>query len=161
MKQVDGKEVNEYFEAAAELARQATCHRAKCGSVIVKDGEIIGRGYNAPPGGDEMQRMCDVEFDTENKPKYDKTCCVHAEWNAILDACKTNADKIGGSALYFMRVDAQGNFTDAGEPFCTVCSRLTMQSGVKEFALWNGGSADIYEAGEYNQKSYAYYETTK
>lgn len=158
MKQIDGEGVRRYFEAAGDVAQRATCHRAKCGSVIVSDGEIIGRGYNAPPLEDESQRMCDRRFDATKKQSYDTTCCVHAEWNAVLDACKTNADKIGGSVLYFMRVDDDGNFTDAGEPFCTVCSRLAMQSGVAEFVLWNDGRADIYEIDEYNAKSYEYYK---
>lgn len=161
MKQVDGEQVRQYFAAAGKVAEQATCRRARCGAVIVKDGKIIGHGYNAPPQNDETQRMCDAVFDNRNKPKYDKTCCVHAEWNAVLDACKTHPDEIESSTLYFMRVDEDGNFTDAGEPFCTVCSRLTMQSGVTEFALWNDGKADIYEVGEYNQKSYEYYEMGK
>jgi len=62
---------------------------ARCGSVIVSERNvIIGRGYNAPPLGDETQRTCDVEYHTDKKPKSDKTCCVHAEWNAIIDGLK-------------------------------------------------------------------------
>lgn len=150
----------EYFAAAAGEAAAATCHRAKCGAVVVaEDGEIIGRGYNAPPLGDEAQRMCDRTWDLDSKPKYDKTCCVHAEWNAILDACKQAGSKIKGATLYFMRLDAAGNFTDAGEPFCTVCSRLALASGVSYFALWNDGP-DVRPTAQYNQQSYAYYGKT-
>ena len=146
-----------YFEAAQEVALQATCRRARCGSVVVSaDGEIIGRGYNAPPLNDESQRMCDVELDTSIKQNNDKTCCVHAEWNAILEALKTNADKVPGSTLYFMRVDENGNFTEAGEPYCTVCSRLAMQSGIAKFGLWNNGP-ELFDAEDYNTKSYAYF----
>jgi len=79
--------------------------------------------------------MCDEGWNLESKPKYDKTCCVHAEWNAILDACKANPGKLEGSTLYFMRIDEEGGFTDAGEPFCTVCSRLALQAGVAYFEL--------------------------
>jgi len=124
-----------FFKIAADVAKNATCTHAKCGAIIVsKDGEIIGRGFNAPPLNDESQRMCNILSDLELKPKYDKTCCVHAEWNAIIDALKNNAGRIDGSTLYFMRIDKNGDFTDAGEPFCTVCSRLALQSGVAEFA---------------------------
>jgi hypothetical protein len=56
-----------------------------------------------------------------------------------------------------MRIDDAGNFTDAGDPFCTVCSRLTMDAGVGEFALYNNGGADIYTLDEYNLTSYAQY----
>jgi deoxycytidylate deaminase len=147
-----------FFELAAEQAKLATCHRAKCGSVIVgESGEVIGRGFNAPPLDDEDCRYCETDFDFSIKPKYDKTCCVNAEWNAIIDALKNHADKIAGSTLYFMRVDVDGNFTDAGKPFCTVCSRLAMQSGVAKFALWVNDEPKIYDTKDYNIETYKYY----
>jgi len=43
------KEAIRWMNQATEVAGGALCFRAKCGTVIVKDGEIIGRGYNAPP----------------------------------------------------------------------------------------------------------------
>lgn len=155
--------VRPFFEAAAEQAWQATCLRAKCGSVVVsRAGIILGRGYNAPPLGDESQRHCETGFDLASKPKYDKTCCVHAEWNAVIDTLQNALpEDIKGSRLYFMRVDDDGNFTDAGEPYCTTCSRFTMQAGVAEFALWNDGGADVYTLQEYNEASYAYHAKLK
>ncbi len=147
----------EFFQAAAEVAKKATCYKAKCGVVIVNDGEIIGRGYNSPPNDDEENRMCKREYDYSKKPKYDKTCCVHAEWRAIADALKNNTDKVKDSTLYFMRIDEQDNFTDAGEPFCTECSRLALDSGIKYFALWNKSGAKTYKTKEYNQLSYDFY----
>lgn len=83
---------------------------------------------------------------------------MHAEWNAALDAqSNASADQLEGSRLYFMRVDNSGDFTDAGEPYCTVCSRITMQAGIGEFALWNKNGADVYEIAEYNKLSYEYH----
>jgi deoxycytidylate deaminase len=160
MRRIEGEElasVRPYFEAATSVAAQATCHRAKCGSVIVKDGVILGEGFNGPPLGDESRRMCDAYLALEKKPKYDKTCCVHAEWRAVIDACKKNGNAVEGSVLYFMRVDDDGAFTDAGEPYCTTCSRFTMEVGVGEFALWNDNGADAYTLPEYDQASYDYY----
>ena len=160
MRRLEGKRyeaVKPYFEMAANAAAQATCRRARCGSVVVHGTNVIGSGFNSPALHDEGQRMCDAEMDTSLKPKYDKTCCVHAEWRAVLDACKSHPEKIHGSVLYFMRIDESGNFTDAGEPFCTVCSRLAMEAGVGEFALYNDSGAEIYPLGEYNLKSYEAY----
>lgn len=160
MRRVEGDEfqaIKPFFEKAADIAKEATCLRAKCGSVVVKNSVVIGRGFNSPALGDESQRLCEVDMDTTVKPKYDKTCCVHAEWRAVLDACKTNTEKLAGSVLYFMRIDEAGGFTDAGDPFCTVCSRLTMEAGVAEFALYNDEGADIYPLDEYNLKSYEAY----
>ena len=146
-----------FFKEAAKVAQQATCHRAHCGSVIVaNDGTIIGRGFNAPPNNDESQRMCDVELNKSIKQNNDKTCCVHAEWNAIIDALKNHPEEVRGSTLYFMRVNDQGEFTEAGDPYCTVCSRLALQSGIETFGLWNSGPQMI-DTKIYNQKSYAFY----
>lgn len=153
--------IREFFEEAAFEARQATCLRAKCGSVVVsRAGVILGRGFNAPPLGDETQRTCQQQWDLEKKPKYDKTCCVHAEWNAVIDTLKNASDdQIDGSTLYFMRVDeGTGDFTDAGEPYCTTCSRFTMQAGIAKFALWHDSGANVYTLPEYNRLSYRYYE---
>lgn len=160
MKRVEGKDydkIRPFIKMAAEQAKKATCLRAMCGTVIVKNGEVIGEGYNSPPLNDESQRVCNIEKDFTKKPKYDKTCCVHAEWRAILDASKRNADKLPGSTLYFTRVDDSGNFIDSGDPFCTVCSRLTMEVCVSKVVLHNKNGADIYKAKEYNNKSYEPY----
>lgn len=147
-----------YFEQAQKVAQQATCSRAHCGSVIVAEsGQIIGRGYNAPPLGDESQRMCDAQLDKTIKQNNDKTCCVHAEWNAILDALKNHADKIQGSTLYFMRVGEKGEFTGSGKPYCTVCSRLALESGIAQFGLWHEEPV-MFDAATYNMQSYAYYQ---
>ncbi|HWT40309.1 MAG TPA: deaminase [Dongiaceae bacterium] len=147
----------DFFKQAQQVAQRATCNRARCGAVIVsKDGRIIGRGYNAPPLGDESQRMCDVELDKSIKQNNDKTCCVHAEWNAIIDALKNDAERVQGSILYFMRVNDAGEFTEAGQPYCTVCSRLALESGVAIFGLWNNGP-EMIPAGEYNTRSYDYF----
>jgi len=161
MRRVEGNDfeaIKPYFTHAAVVAKDATCRRAKCGSIIVNEDIVIGEGFNSPALNDEDGRMCETDFDTSIKPKYDKTCCIHAEWRAVLEACKNYPDKLSGSVLYFMRIDEAGDFTDAGDPFCTVCSRLTMEAGVGEFALYNNGGADIYSVAEYNQKSYQLYK---
>lgn len=148
-----------FFQLAAEVAGDATCKRARCGSVVVSsDGEVLGVGFNAPPLEEESQRQCDYEgFNLAAKAKSDKTCCVHAEWNAILNACIHNGSKVAGATLYFMRIDDDGNFTDAGEPYCTVCSRLVLQSGIKTFGLWEKGPRMI-DTFTYNTISYDYHK---
>lgn len=147
----------ELFKRAQATAQLATCNRARCGSVIVAiDGQIIGEGYNAPPLGDESQRMCDARLDKTIKQNNDKTCCVHAEWNAMLDALQNHPQKVVGSTLYFMRIDDNGDVTEAGEPYCTVCSRLALQSGISIFGLWNDGP-EMIPADAYNLRSYDYF----
>ena len=154
----EASEAERWFDEAALVARQAKCFKAHCGTVIVKNGEIIGTGYNGPPLDQESNRTCGQILSQERKPLYDRTCCVHAEWRAVFDAAKRNHDKLTGSRLYFMRVDADGMPTRAGDPFCTVCSRLTMEAGISEFALWRPNGIAVWPADEYDRDSRAFFQ---
>ncbi len=145
-----------WMHEAAKVAQKALCLKAKCGSIIVKDGNIIGEGYNGPPLDNMDHNYCLKEKNTQGKPGYDQTCCMHAEWRAILDATKRNPDKINGSTLYFTRVDKENNITKSGEPLCTVCSRFAPDTGVKEFVLWHDQGVCVYPTDEYNNLSYSY-----
>jgi deoxycytidylate deaminase len=159
MKYLKGEEEIEamlWIKEAAKVAEKALCLKAKCGSVIVKNGQIIGEGYNAPPLDDMKNSFCLTPYNHTGKPRYDHTCCMHAEWRAILDALRKNADSIQGSTIYFIRIDADKNLTRCGEPLCTVCSRFALDSGVKEFVLFDNKGVCTYHTDEYNQLSYAY-----
>ncbi len=146
----------EYIAKAAEVAQKATCERSKCGSIIVQSGEIIGVGYNSPPGNLESQRRCSYSKDSYHKKVTDKTCCVHAEQRAIMDALKRNPDKLKGSTLYFIRLDKEGNPSRAGEPYCTICSKMALDVGIAEFVLWHKNGVCVYNTEEYNTISYQY-----
>lgn len=121
---------------AAKFAERALCLKAKCRTIIIKNGEIIGEGYNAPPLDREENRMCNKEFGA-GKSKHDLTCCVHVEWRAITDALKKNSEKIKSSKLYFTRVDENGNIKKSGKPYCSVCSRMALDAGIEKFILWH------------------------
>jgi deoxycytidylate deaminase len=146
----------EYMREAAREAAKALCLRAKCGSIVVLNDEIIGRGYNAPPNDNISARKCTLDLVDSPKPKSDRTCCVHAEWRAITYALKNKKD-IRGSALYFTRVDDAGEILKSGEPYCTVCSRLALDNGVAYFALWHEGGIKKYDTGDYNERSYHFH----
>lgn len=145
-----------YFVLAAEEAKQALCLRSRCGAVIVSRGQIIGRGYNAPPKNDITQRKCHLDLRESLKPKSDRTCCVHAEWRAIGDALLHSND-LNGSTLYFMRIDEFGNMKKSGEPYCTVCSRLALEYGIIRFGLWQSQGIRLYDTREYNEHSYKFH----
>jgi len=150
-----------YFIEAAEEAKKATCQRAKCGSVVVLNEEVVGRGFNSPAGDHENQRACNYSYDPEQrKPKLDRTCCIHAEWRAIMDAIKNQGDVTGGT-LYFTRVDDEGEILKSGEPYCTVCSRLALDSGLSGFALWHEEGIKVYDTKEYNELSYSFHNYKK
>ncbi|MFA6428287.1 MAG: deaminase [Candidatus Buchananbacteria bacterium] len=149
------KEAVDWMGKAVEVAKRALCLKAKCGTIIVKDGEIIGQGYNAPPLDKEENRRCNLEPGF-GKPKYDKTCCMHAEWRAIMNALKNNPEKLSGAKLYFTRVDEDGKIKKSGQPFCTVCSRLALDAGIDKFVLWHEEGVCEYQTDEYNRLSYEY-----
>lgn len=144
-----------WMHEAARVAQGALCFKAKCGTVIVKNDEIIGEGYNAPPLDKEENRRCNDTFGP-GKPKYDRTCCMHAEWRAIMDALRKNPDKIQGSKLYFTRIDDNGEILHSGKPLCTVCSRLALDSGIATFLLWHAEGIAEYPTNEYDRLSYEY-----
>ncbi|MBI3632880.1 MAG: hypothetical protein HY226_01155 [Candidatus Vogelbacteria bacterium] len=153
----DVDEAMRWINQAAEAAKQAMCSNAKCGTVIVKEGKVIGRGYNAPPLDKEENRTCNQTFGP-GKPNFDRTCCMHAEWRAIIDALKNNGDKIKGAKLYFSRVDQNGGMKRAKSIHCTVCSRLALDTGIAEFVLWFEDGIRSYTTDEYDKVSYQYVE---
>lgn len=148
-----------WMNEAAAVATRALCLCAKCGSVIVKNGKVIGRGYNSPPLDKVENRMCNVEIGT-GKPKYDRTCCIHAEWRAIIDALKNFPKDVSGSQLYFTRIDENEAIKKSGQPYCTVCSRLALDTGIATFALWHEQGISEYTTQHYNQLSYMYAHPT-
>lgn len=158
MEYLKGQQENEamlWMNKAVEVAKKALCLRVKCGTIIVKDGEIIGEGYNAPPLDLEENQTCNEEFGP-GKLKYDRTCCMHAEWRAIMDALRRNPEKIKGSNLYFIRIDESGEIKKSGKPYCTVCSRMALDVGIEKFLLWHEEGISEYSTDKYNRLSYEY-----
>lgn len=96
--------------------------------------------------------------DGYHKKVTDKTCCVHAEQRAIMDALRKNSEKLSGSRLYFIRLDKAGNTSKAGKPYCTICSKMALDAGISEFVLWHEEGICVYDTEEYNTLSYEYTE---
>ncbi|MGB2580197.1 MAG: deaminase [Minisyncoccia bacterium] len=148
-----------YFEEAAEEARKSLCTRSHCGAVIVDgEGVIVGRGYNAPPQDDISIRRCNRKHELDATFKSDKTCCVHAEQRAIMEALKNNSKRLDGATLYFIRLDDNGEMKYSGKPYCTICSKMSLDVGIKYFALYHKGGIGVYGTKEYNELSFAYKE---
>lgn len=139
------------FEELVSAARKSTCHRSKCGSIIVNYNRVIGVGYNSQPcnvTGECFKDSLPKEF------KSDKTCCIHAEQRAIYDALRNNSKEIIGSKLYFIRLDEDNNPKRSGEPYCTICSKSALDVGISEFCLWHDEGWTSYETNYYNDLSF-------
>jgi deoxycytidylate deaminase len=145
------------FELAAAEARKSLCLRSSCGAVLVKDYDtVLGSGYNGPPCDDLSHRVCGNTAPSLGKPKSDRTCCVHAEWRALLAALKASPGDLAQATMVFARVDAAGQLKRSGKPYCTVCSRLTLDAGVGFWSLWHQDGIRLYRADEYHRLSERY-----
>jgi deoxycytidylate deaminase len=146
-----------YLQKAIEIAQKATCSRSKCGCVIVKDDIIIGSGYNSPPNDLESQKRCSNSKNQYHKKVTDKTCCIHAEQRAMFDALKNNSQNITGSRLYFIRLDEKNQpAVVTGMPYCTICSKMALDLGIKEFVLVYENGFHVFNTEEYNDVSFKY-----
>lgn len=145
-----------FLKILTTLAQKATCQRSKCGSIVVCNNEIIGQGFNTPPANDESQRRCNQSKDSYHQKVTDKTCCVHAEQRAIMDALRQHPEMISGSRLFFVRLDETGQPKKSRKPYCTICSKMALDSGVEEFVLWQNEGFCAYKTTEYNSLSYEY-----
>lgn len=143
----------EYFAEALKECEKSFCLSSQCGCVIVKNGLIIGRGTNSPPGNVKIDK-CEKD-DLPPNFRSDKTCCVHAEERAIMDALALGKSMLAGSTLFFIRKKF-GEKVFAGKPYCTICSKLALDVGISEFVLWHENGITAYDTKEYNVLSFAY-----
>jgi deoxycytidylate deaminase len=156
LKDHDHEKALKILSQVQEIAQKATCTRSRCGSIIIKDDEVIGQGFNTPPAGLDSQRRCSNSKDSYHSKVTDKTCCVHAEQRAIMDALRNHPDKIVGSRLFFVRLGENGQAKTSRKPYCTICSKMALDTGVKEFVLWQTEGFCAYDTAEYNSLSYEY-----
>ena len=143
------------LKSCIEIAKKSTCKRFKCGSVIINENKIIGIGYNSQPCN--INEEC-FKDSLAKDFKSDKTCCVHAEQRAIMNALKMNPSRLEGSTLYFIRLNDSSEPFLAGEPYCTICSKMALDVGIKEFCLWKENGWKHYDTKEYNELSFKFKE---
>ena len=150
----EGQEALKYIFEAAKIAQQSCCLRTRCGSVLVKDNEIIGIGFNSPPLNERLE-IC-IKDSLPADFKSDKTCCIHAEHRSINEALKYHSDKIFGSRMYFTRIDENNQPVKSGKPYCTICSKMSLDAGVSEWVLHHEEGICSYNAKEYNILSFQF-----
>jgi deoxycytidylate deaminase len=144
-----------YLEIAREVAESATCLRSKCGSVVVSHGRILGTGANSLPGGSAPTTCCKDDGSLSPTFKSDATCCTHAEVRAITNALKAGED-VRNSDLYFTRLRPDGTRSKSGAPYCTICSKFAVETGVGLFVLEHEFGVVAYPTALYNQLSFSY-----
>ncbi|MBI5804038.1 hypothetical protein HY450_02235 [Candidatus Pacearchaeota archaeon] len=65
-------------------------------------------------------------------------------------------DDVIDSRLYFIRIDEMDKPVRAGKPYCTICSKLALDVGVKEFVLLHEQGVCVYDTKEYNGISFSF-----
>jgi deoxycytidylate deaminase len=149
-------EAMRFIEEAAETAQGSLCKRSKCGSVIVQNGETIGRGFNTPPQYKPDFCTCLNRYETPARFVYDRTCRIHAEQEAIRNAERQHADKVVGGRLYYAGLDGAGKLKPSRKPKCTVCSRLSLHVGLAEFVLYREDGIYVYSTPYYDRLSWEF-----
>lgn len=144
-----------YVMEAGRDAHHSPCTRGKCGAVIVDQAnQIVGRGFNSPPGNLASQCRCDRKHEIPDTFRSDRTCCVHAEWRAITDALRATGETLEGMTLYYCGADENGEPRPSGEPYCTICSKLALDAGIELFVLWHEDGVVAYPTELYNDLSF-------
>ena len=87
-----------YFSMMASIAAtRSTCPKAQVGAVLVREGTVIGTGYNGAPSG--FDHCLDIGCAMINDGERDRCVrTVHAEVNAILQGLR--AGSVKGTTLY-------------------------------------------------------------
>lgn len=100
-----------YLEIAKVVAKRSKDPHTKVGVVLVKEGRVIGIGYNGEP------RDFTYNFNWNSKEKYDFV--IHAELNAISNACSVGVSCVGATLYSTLSP-------------CHDCMKLIIQHQIKE-----------------------------
>jgi dCMP deaminase len=124
---------NYYLDIAQTVAERSTCLRKKYGAIIVRNDVIVSTGYNGAPRG--RQNCSDLNYcmrDRLNIPRgerYELCRSVHSEANAIIAAAR---ERMLGSTLYMVCVDAKSGELVSGTTSCMMCKRMVINAGISQ-----------------------------
>jgi deoxycytidylate deaminase len=114
---------DEYFLDQARMFAEISVERKKHGCVIVKNGNVVGTGWNKFRNDPDQV-----------SPEHIKTdCSYHAEFIALRQA-GTNAK---GATLYVARVNKAG--LDRNSKPCDNCNQVISQSQIKRVVFTETG----------------------
>lgn len=131
-----------YFALAGKLIdTKSSCLKIKTGAVIVKNGKVVGQGFNlcSPVGfrhGNPVERC--LRLNTPTGTGYELCKGVHAEVVAIVDAGAKNCE---GATLFL-----SGHFYP-----CWHCESLAKIAGIKEIKVQDIGARKFYSQKKYGR----------
>ncbi len=143
------EQTKHYMKIAAEVARNSKCKKSQRGVIIVKDNEIISKGYNKP-----MKDDCCLRERIKDNSHVELCNAVHAEDMAI-GYSDNSKEQLKGARMYHIKLK-NGEMMPSGKPSCTMCSKLVQLMGL-EFVLWHEEGYTIYQPEEFNEMSFDYF----
>lgn len=108
-----------YMNIAREVATMSRAKRAQVGAVLVKDGNILGFGYNGTPSG--FDNNCEhlvEQHEDGGQILQTKREVLHAESNALMKIARSTQSSEGATMYITLSP-------------CFECSKLMVQSGIK------------------------------
>lgn len=125
-----------YFRQAKKLTEtKSTCLKIKTAAVVVKDGKVVGRGYNlcSPEGFNHglPVKKC-LRMDVPTGTGYELCKGVHAEVMAVADAGIKNCR---GAVLYLF-----GHYYP-----CWHCESLSRIAGISEIKVQDVVAKEFYK----------------
>lgn len=137
-----------------EVSRRATCFRARHGSIIVRDDQIISTGYNGAPRKTkdclERGNCLRTQMGIPSGQRYEMCRSVHAEQNAIINAARSGTNLLGGTLyLYSEKLDSDGNSKIIEALPCFICKKMIINAGLEKLVSNTPGGLKIYEISDW------------
>jgi dCMP deaminase len=111
------KHIKLFMDIANTISQMSVANKLKVGSVIVKNSNIIGFGWNGTPSG--WDNTCDDPVQTQDGDYVLKTRpeVIHSESNAILKVARSTESTVGATMF-------------CTHSPCLDCAKLIFQSGI-------------------------------
>jgi Deoxycytidylate deaminase len=142
--------INYYLDLAEVVSQRSTCLRRHYGAVIVKNDEVISTGYVGSPRGrkncSDIGECVREKMNIPRGERYELCRSVHAESNAIISASR---DKMIGSTLYLVGVDAVNGKYVENASSCSMCKRMVINAGIEKVYIRD--SKEIYRIIDVNE----------
>jgi dCMP deaminase len=111
----------EYYMGIAEATAQlSSARRLKVGSVVVRDHQIIGTGYNGTPAG--WDNNCEDQL--PDGTLVTKNITIHSESNSLMKVARSTESSVG--ATMFCTYSP-----------CIDCAKLIHQAGITKLYYRN------------------------
>lgn len=117
--------MTQFIELVEDLEKKSTCIRKQVGAVLVKNGVVLGRGFNGVIEGNTCKNIFEGKTEDESfyerHHKFSRENERHAEISALIDAGENfKAKDYAGSSLFVSLSP------------CLRCAEALVKAGVKE-----------------------------